>query len=261
MKKAILMGLFILLGAMQAPASDVCFIAKEKDKVLKQEGDCKQRYSPCSTFKIPLSLMGYDHGTLVDAQKPLWEFRKGYADDLDVWKQNHTPIMWMKNSCIWYSQLLTQRIGIDRFKAYVKRLSYGNQDVSGDVGKNNGLTNAWLDSSLAISPLEQTEFLQRMLDHKLHMISPHAYHMTRSLLFADDLPDGWSLYGKTGSGRFHGWFVGWIEKDKRAIVFATHITDKAKMDTFPSARAKAAAKEKLLEIIQPLTVCLNAPCS
>lgn len=216
--------------------------------------------------------MGYDHGILEDAQKPLWEFRKGYADFLDVWKQNHTPIMWMTNSCVWYSQLLTQRMGIDRFKAYVKRLKYGNQDVSGDVGKNNGLTKSWLDSSLSISAEEQVDFIQRMIDRKLHLISSHAYEMTKFLLFLEDLPQGWRLYGKTGTGhvldekknntdRMHGWFVGWIEKDKRVMTFAMHITDKTKMDAAPSARAKAAAKEKLLEIIQPLTVCLNAPCS
>ncbi len=52
--------------------ADSCFIAKEKNQVLKTEGDCDQRYAPMSTFKIPLSLMGFDSGILVDAMNPVW---------------------------------------------------------------------------------------------------------------------------------------------------------------------------------------------
>ncbi|WP_410526378.1 penicillin-binding transpeptidase domain-containing protein [Rickettsia rhipicephali] len=29
---------------------------------MKQEGNCESRYAPCSTFKIAISLMGYDDG-------------------------------------------------------------------------------------------------------------------------------------------------------------------------------------------------------
>ncbi|HBX3937445.1 TPA: hypothetical protein MH011_29220 [Klebsiella pneumoniae subsp. pneumoniae] len=43
-------------------------------------------------------------------------------------------------------------MGVDRFTEYVKKFEYGNQDVSGDSGKHNGLTQSWLMSSLTISP-------------------------------------------------------------------------------------------------------------
>ncbi|WP_373369869.1 penicillin-binding transpeptidase domain-containing protein, partial [Klebsiella aerogenes] len=33
-----------------------------------------------------------------------------------------------------------------------QKFEYGNQDVSGDSGKHNGLTQSWLMSSLTISP-------------------------------------------------------------------------------------------------------------
>ena len=40
-------------------AGTTCFIAQEGGShVLHKEGDCKARISPCSTFKIPLSLNG-----------------------------------------------------------------------------------------------------------------------------------------------------------------------------------------------------------
>ena len=65
MKKLILILLFFtVLHSSQAFTSEFCFIAKENDKILKIEGDCSKRYAPESTFKIPLSLMGFDSGIL-----------------------------------------------------------------------------------------------------------------------------------------------------------------------------------------------------
>jgi beta-lactamase class D len=38
-------------------------------RVLKQDGACNQRVTPASTFKIALSLMGYDSDYLTDEQR------------------------------------------------------------------------------------------------------------------------------------------------------------------------------------------------
>ena len=133
-------------------------------------------------------------------------------------------------------------------------------DLSGDKGTSNGLTNAWLSSSLEISSLEQIAFLEKLLKESLP-VTKHAHAMTKKILFAEDLPNGWKLYGKTGSGVLlssdrikkleiqHGWFIGWIEKDGRKIIFSNHITDKKKKDTFASLRAKSNTKERLIKII------------
>ena len=136
-------------------------------------------------------------------------------------------------------------------------------DLSGDKGKNNGLTNSWLSSSLEISSLEQVAFLQKLLNDELP-VNKHAHSMTKNILFVEDLSNGWKLYGKTGNGVLlnqkrtekteiqHGWFVGWIERGGRKIIFSNHITDDKKEDTFASMRAKADAKEKLISIINDI---------
>ena len=51
---------------------------------------------------------------------------------------------------MWLSQLLTPQLEMPKIKNYLQKFNYGNQDFSADVGKNNGLTNAWLNSSLKI---------------------------------------------------------------------------------------------------------------
>lgn len=241
-------------------AETSCLLIKENNNVLKQEGDCQTRYAPCSTFKIAISLMGYDDNLLKNEAKPELPFKKGYADYLPVWREPHNPTTWMKNSCVWYSQVLTEKLGMKKFNDYVSLFNYGNKDTSGDKGKNNGLTHSWLSSSLEISPIEQTQFLQKMIDHNLP-VSVKAQEMTNNILFLEELPNGWKLYGKTGSGSLlnadktqksdlqHGWFVGYLKKDQKTITFAYHIVDDEKQETYAGPRAKIQAREKLIHFI------------
>lgn len=262
MKKIILWLCSILLSVNMICA-DSCFIAKEKDQILKSEGASDNRYAPMSTFKIALSLIGFDSGILIDERHPVWPFKEGYDDFRDAWKQDQTPKSWMKESCVWYSQVLTQQLGMEKFQDYVTKFDYGNQDLSGDTWQNNGLTNAWLSSSLAISSVEQIAFLEKMLEGKLP-IKPHAIAMTKNILFVEELKNGWKLYGKTGMGNllnadkskkpglYHGWFIGWIEKGDRRIVFSNHIEDNTKEVIGAPLRAKADAKERLIKIIDQI---------
>ncbi len=261
MKKIILYLGISLLSSASALADTRCFLVKENEKIIKQEGDCKTRYAPCSTFKIAISLMGYEEELLVNTILPELPFQKGYVDWLDLWKQPHNPTTWMKNSCVWYSQVLTTKLGINKLKDYVIKFNYGNQDISGDKGKNNGLINSWLSSSLEISPEEQAVFLQTLVDNKLP-VSLKSHELTKNILFIEELPDSWKLYGKTGNGSQlnkdktqkldlqQGWFIGWIQKNEQNIVFVNHIADDSRQNTYASLRAKAEAREKLLHLIR-----------
>ena len=184
MKKTILsLGIGVFFGA-QAMAETICFIAKESTKVLKQEGDCKKRHTPQSTFKIPLSLMGYDAGILVDETQPEWTCEDGCDIFINVCKGAHTPKTWMRDSCLWYSRVLTPKLGMEKFKDYILKFNYGNKDVSGDKGKDNGLTHSWVSSTLEISPDEQTEFLQKLVDHELPVIQL-SYENTKKIVHAN----------------------------------------------------------------------------
>jgi len=139
-------------------SAESCFIAQKNQVVIQIEGDGGKCYAPMSTFKIPLSLMGFDSGILVDEMHPVWPFKEGYVDWRSAWRKNHNPSTWIKESCVWYSQILTKKLGMKKFQDYVTQFSYGNMDLSGDKGKNNGLTNAWLSSSLKISSIQQVAF-------------------------------------------------------------------------------------------------------
>ena len=205
--------------------------------------------------------MGFDAGILTDESKPVWDFKPGYVDWLDRWKQPHNPKLWLANSCVWYSQIITRKLGMPRFTEYTQRLNYGNQDTSGDKGMNNGLTNCWLSSSLAISAEEQMSFIEKLIHNQLP-ISIQAHEMTKRIMFVEAVDNGWKLYSKTGRGlqldanghkiqdRQIGWFVGFAMKDDDVVSFVYLILDDDKQARYASVRAKAALKQKLYTILR-----------
>ena len=209
------------IGALSSASStELCTAIADAatGKVLMQRGDCGHRVTPASTFKIAISLMGYDSGFLRDEHTPKLPFREGYLDWRDNWKEATDPAKWMKDSVVWYSQQVTQSLGKERFAAYASKFKYGNADVSGDA-ENDGLTMSWIGSSLQISPLEQLTFLGRVLNRQLG-VSQHAYDMTAALTTFGRLPGGWSVNGKTGAASGYGWYVGWASHGPRTFVFA-----------------------------------------
>lgn len=242
-----------------------CFLAVEGERVLCREGDDTLRHSPCSTFKIVLALMGFDSGVLQNTRQPVWNFDESYRTllgaVLENWLQPHDPTLWMKHSAVWYSQALTQKLGAEKFAGYVTALNYGNCDISGDAGKQNGLTHCWLSSSLTIAAREQIAFLQQLCAGHLPF-AEDAIHLTKTLLADQVLPSGWQLYGKTGSGNLRdaqgvrlpdrqiGWFVGWVEKADRRIFFANFIRDNGPQPLFGGPRSKELALKKLSELLR-----------
>lgn len=225
----------LLLVAFWRPASAgmICTAVAElaTGKIVHSEGDCETRVTPASTFKIALAAIGYESGFLEGAHAPVLSIRSGEPDWGGAeWRRPVDPAGWMKHSVVWYSQRITSVLGRERFAAAVHGLDYGNGDVSGDPGKDNGLLRSWIGSSLKISPVEQIGFLGRLLSGRLPVrrdAAENAIAIIESSMLA-----GWRVAGKTGSAypraasgqldrsRGWGWFVGWAVKDGRTYVFA-----------------------------------------
>ncbi|HEY0065300.1 MAG TPA: class C beta-lactamase [Telluria sp.] len=245
---AALAGLAALAAAPALHAAEICTAIADAatGKVLLARGDCERQVTPASTFKIPLSLMGYDAGVLKDAHTPELPFRPGYVDWRPSWRSATTPAKWMSESVVWYSQQLTQVLGKARFAAYTERFEYGNGDVAGDA-THDGLSASWLESSLRISPLGQLTFLGKLVNRKLG-VSEYAYTMTAQLTQCGQAPEGWRINGKTGSGSGYGWYVGWASRGSgsaaRAYVFARLIQKEATQS--PEVAAGILARDGLI---------------
>jgi beta-lactamase class D len=257
----LLLALCLLAIPLAARAETVCtaFADAASGAVLMQEGDCAGRAPPASTFKVAIAVMGYDAGILVDAHTPALPFREGYPDWIESWRQTTDPTSWMTNSVLWYSQQVTQALGIDRFRAYLSAFDYGNADASAP----DGLTRSWLSSTLAISPLEQIAFLRHLVRGELP-VSAHAREMTVRLTALGMVGDGWALHGKTGTGypvladgtadrsRYCGWFVGWATKDDRTVLFARLTVEPRGLSGGAGPRTRAALVEELPALLDNL---------
>jgi beta-lactamase class D len=247
---------------------DACFILYNlnEHKIVSQynrNNYCNQRISPDSTFKIALSLMAFNQDVINQNTVFKWDGKKGLMPEHD---RDQTPNTWLKYSVLWVSQQITPQLGEVRIKHYLAGFDYGNQDFTGDPGVNNGITHAWLSSSLKISPVEQLNFLKAMLSNELP-VSNEAVINTKNNLYIGKLDNGAEYYGKTGSGRHgrserltnpsklrDGWFVGFIQNGNQQYIFVSNLTDQKVQATID--KTDGSLKPFGSQLLKPITLKL-----
>ena len=67
-------------------------------------------------------MIGFDSGILLDETNPRVAMQKEYDCFINVWKGPHTPRTWMRDSCLWYSRVLTQELGMAKFQEYIHKI-------------------------------------------------------------------------------------------------------------------------------------------
>jgi len=262
--KSICFSFFVaaVTAAAGAHARTICTVAADaaSNKALVQEGDCSERVTPASTFKVAIALMGFDAGVLQDEHTPALPYRQGYPDwGGEPWRQATDAERWIKYSVVWFSRQVAQSLGQERFQRYASAFDYGNADVSGKPAYPSGTMGAWINSTLRISPLEQVAFLKKIVNRQLP-VSDHAFRMTDRITEVATLADGWDVHGKTGTGspgmtgkydaaHAYGWFVGWAVRGGDKIVFARLIQDDKKESPNAGLRARDALLKDLPAII------------
>lgn len=175
--------------------------------------------SPASTFKIPHTLIALEAGVVSGPAFELpWD---GQERMVRAWNQDHTLATAIKHSVVWYFQEVARRVGDERMRDGLKRLEYGNMDMTG------GLDSFWLSSSLKISADDQVLFLRRLMAEVLPF--PRDHQRAVKHLMELHRSDYMVLLGKTGTGidDFNepnlGWFVGALETSNDRYVFAANI--------------------------------------
>ncbi len=170
---------------------------------------CRLPLSPCSTFKIPNALIGLQTGVVTGPDDlKRWD---GTTHRREAQNRNHTLQSAISASIPWYFQSLARDVGEERMAAWLKRLDYGNQDISA------GIDRFWLGSSLKINANQQMELIKNLWHRRLPFDPAHQQALAKMLVLDSSL-DG-VLHGKTGSCTGtqdpatpdHGWFIGWVD--------------------------------------------------
>ena len=223
-------GTFVLFD----PAADTMFVWNQER--------AKQRFIPASTFKIANSLIGLDVGAVKNVDevlpyggKPQW---------IKAWERDMGLREAIKISNVPIYQELARRIELERMREGVKKLGYGNTEIGSVVDR------FWLDGPLEISAIEQTQFLNRLVEGKLP-IQPDAVAAVKEITLLEKI-DVYELHGKTGWGLAAkpqiGWWVGWVERDHKVYPFAINIdimSDKDAEKRIPIGRECLKALGKL----------------
>ena len=206
--------------------------------------------SPCSTFKIVSGLAALKNGVVTDdSSTRKWSGETFWKAD---WNRDIDFRDAFKTSCIWYFRTIIDELGKDTIQAELNALNYGNCDISDWEGRlntnnnNRALTGFWVESSLLISPKEQTEVMERIFGEN-SIYDANVLSILREVMLSETTDDNLKIYGKTGFGKMGGkladaWFVGFMDDGNAPLYFAVYLSEN-NPDDVSSADAKQIAME------------------
>lgn len=204
----------------------------KKQYATTDKTDFLKATSPASTFKVPNTFIALEEKAVRDENDIIpWD---GTPKRLKIWEQNYDLKNAYKNSAFWFYQEIAKKVGAEKYRTYLKKLSYGNQDISG------GLTLFWLGSSLKISPKGQLEFLQKLYAGTLPF-SERTYRIGKEIMI-EEKTDTYTLRAKTGwadtKPTHTGWYIGYVETKGNVYFFATRLyqPDAQQRDDFGNQR-------------------------
>ena len=176
-------------------------------------------FSPASTFKIPNTLIALNEGVVTKDSVILWDKK---VREYEFWNKDQTLQTAFKTSCVWCYQEFASKIGVEKYKKYLKELNYGNKTIGNDVRR------FWLDESLKITVFEQLSFLRRFYKNDL----PFKIEDINTLkeIMIDEKNEDFVIRAKTGWEGKYGWYVGFIETKDDVWFFALNIDTKSKDD-------------------------------
>ncbi len=180
---------------------------------------------PASTFKIPHTIIALETGVIQsDTTWLKWDGRKRA---FKIWEQDLRLRDAFRYSCLPCYQQIAKKIGTEQMEKYIQKLHYGKMHVTA-----SNLDKFWIEGNARISPIQQIDFLNRLVNTRLPISKRTEDIVKRMMLLIQN--DDYSLYGKTGwstwQGVNNGWFVGYVRKGPYIYYFATNIEPKAAFD-------------------------------
>ena len=194
-------------------------------------------FSPASTFKIPHSLIALNEGIVKKDSVIVWDKK---IREYESWNKDQTLLTAFKSSCVWCYQEFASKIGVEKYKKYLKELNYGNKKIGDDV------TRFWLDESLEITTFEQIKFLKRFYTNNLPF-KIEDINLLKEIMI-DEKTSNYTIRSKTGWEGRYGWYVGYVETKDDVWFFSTNIDTKSK-DDLPKRKAITLEALKIKGII------------
>lgn len=216
---------------------------------LSDETECRRPTSPASTFKIPHALLALQASVVTPDTVFRWD---GRPASFESWQRDHSLVTAIRSSVLPYFQHTARLLGRERLARGLADLRYSADTFEREVDA------FWVNGDLVISPLEQFEFIDRLVRGALPVSPTHML----TVLEAMRMPDGQVLMGagprpfdsgapkgtivraKTGNTNIAGervsWLVGCLDLGGTVQVFAARVRSTGSLP--PSAGADLAAR-------------------
>jgi beta-lactamase class D len=223
-----------------------------KDWIVSDTIKIKTETLPASTFKIINLLIALETKTIVDENEVV-----NWIGSTDTVKYGYRPEIYhnmpikeaFESSAGWVFVELAKKIGKDKYREYLVKCKYGNNDLSQKE------IDFWNFGNFAISPKNQVEFLHCLYEEKLPF-SKRNIDIVKKVMITEQTED-YTIRAKTGWTRENnaniGWWVGYIETKKGTFIFATRLLQDRKQNRtdFGSCRKDITKKIfKELKIIE-----------
>ncbi|MCG9730227.1 class D beta-lactamase [Shewanella sp. Isolate13] len=206
----------------------------------------QRRLSPASTYKIPHTLFALDAKLVKDEfQIFKWDgVKRGFSPH----NQDQNLRSAMRYSAVWVYDGFAKQLGERKARQYLTLLDYGNADPTFEKAIEDS-DSYWIDGKLAISAVEQVEFLQKLYRNQL------PFELSAQLLVKDiminEAGNDWILRAKTGWQGRYGWWVGWVEWPTGPVYFALNIDTPNRMKDLYK---REAIVREILQSIEALPV-------
>lgn len=196
---------------------------------------------PCSTFKIPNSLIALEERAVRDEHEMMkWD---GIVREIAAWNADQNLQSAYRNSTVWFYQALARRMGMAVYQTWLQRLAYGNGDLSA------GLDRFWLEGPFTVTHEEQIRILRGIGEGTLP-VSSRSINILKSIMVMDksDTHGGGILRAKTGmcrepeTGHPTGWLVGYTERAGERFYFSSFVTADVEGQDFARRRVEASRK-------------------
>lgn len=211
------------------------FLVSENDRVYA-------RFLPASSFKIPNALIALETGVVKDEDEVIPY--GGGKEYFKSWEKDMTLPQAMKASNVAVFHTVAKRIGLESYRDKLNDFGYGNADPGDSIDQR-----FWLTGPLGVSPIEQVEFLRKLIDGALP-VSDRSFELVKSMIQIEET-DEYSLYAKSGwagpDDPQIGWWVGWVEKEGSRYPFALNIDIKNNED---AKQREVVARACLKELLQ-----------
>lgn len=200
---------------------------------------------PASTFKVINLLIALETNTIKDENQIV-----KWVGNTDTVKYGYRPEIYhdmtvkeaFEVSAGWVFVELAKKIGKEKYKKFLKKAEYGNQNLT--------QTDAdfWNFGAFGISPINQVDFLRKLYENKLPFSKENMAIVKKVMINEEN--KSYILRAKTGwtrdKGINTGWWIGYIQKGTDVYFFASRLLQNRKNNRADFGNCRKEITKKIL---------------